>query len=200
MVWIHGGGFTGGTGSDPTFDGGNMASRGDVVIVTVNYRLGTLGFLALDGTTLKGNYGIVDQLTALQWLRNHIENFGGDPERITVYGQSAGAASVRALLSIMATRSDIQKVAGAILMSNPDGLAYSSTFSQYYTLPQVSSLNKPILNETGCYNTDLSIQLACLRAHDPFTLTSSRTSARLVECSRCMNISAFLTDHQLPGH
>jgi carboxylesterase type B len=178
MVWIHGGGFTSGTASDPTFDGGNLASRGDVVVVTINYRLGTLGFLALDGTSITGNYGIVDQLTALEWLRNHIKNFGGDPERITIYGQSAGAASVRALLSIMSTRSDIPKVAGAIMMSNPEGLVYSSTFSHYYAIPEASLLNRAILNETGCYNADQSIQLTCLRALDPFKLVSLRTTAR----------------------
>lgn len=65
MLWIHGGAFTGGTGSDPTFDGGNLASRGDVVVVTVNYRLGTLGFLALDDGKTNGNYGLADQITAL---------------------------------------------------------------------------------------------------------------------------------------
>lgn len=73
MVWIHGGGFTSGSGSDTTFDGGNMASRGDVVVVTINYRLSTLGFLALKDTPIKGNYGIADQITALDWIRAHIE-------------------------------------------------------------------------------------------------------------------------------
>lgn len=73
MVWIHGGGFTSGSGSDTTFDGGNMASRGDVVVVTINYRLSTLGFLALKDTPFKGNYGIADQITALDWIRAHIE-------------------------------------------------------------------------------------------------------------------------------
>lgn len=198
MVWIHGGGFTSGTASDPTFDGGNLASRGDVVVVTINYRLGTLGFLALDGTSVTGNYGIVDQLTALEWLRNHIKDFGGDPDKITIYGQSAGAASVRALLSIMSTRSDIPKVAGAIMMSNPDGLVYASTFSHYRTLPEAGLLNRGILNETGCSNTtDQSIQLACLRALDPLKLVSSRTIARLVE--RTAQMSALLTNHQLPS-
>ena len=72
MVWIHGGGFTGGAASDTTFDGNAMASRGDVVLVTINYRLSTLGFLALSNTSLTGNYGLHDQSVALGWLRAHV--------------------------------------------------------------------------------------------------------------------------------
>lgn len=66
MFWIHGGGFTGGSGSDPLTDGGNLASREDIVVVTINYRLSTLGFLAVPGTNVKGNYGIADQIVALE--------------------------------------------------------------------------------------------------------------------------------------
>lgn len=66
MFWIHGGGFTGGTGADPGSDGGNLASREDIVVVSINYRLTTLGFLAIPGTNIKGNYGIADQVVALQ--------------------------------------------------------------------------------------------------------------------------------------
>ncbi|KAF2201540.1 alpha/beta-hydrolase [Delitschia confertaspora ATCC 74209] len=179
MVWIHGGGFTSGAGSDPTFDGGNMASRGDVVVVTINYRLGSLGFLALnDNSTITGNYGIVDQLTALEWLHNHVSDFGGDPENITIFGQSAGAASVRALLAIMAERRDIPKVAGAIMMSNPNGLVYASTYSEYMSLAEAEVRNKPILSETGCYNPDKKAELTCLRAVEPFKLVSGKTVAR----------------------
>jgi hypothetical protein len=73
LFWIHGGAFTSGTGADPTFDGGNMASRGDVVVVTINYRLTTLGFLAIPGTNITGNYGIADQITALEWVQANIK-------------------------------------------------------------------------------------------------------------------------------
>lgn len=73
VFWIHGGAFTSGSGSDPTVDGGNMVSRGDVVQVTINYRLSTLGFLAVPGTDIKGNYGIADQMIALKWVRQNIE-------------------------------------------------------------------------------------------------------------------------------
>lgn len=77
MFWIHGGAFTSGTGADETFDGGSLASRGDVVVVTINYRLATLGFLALDDGVTNGNYGLADQITALDWVIEHIADFGG---------------------------------------------------------------------------------------------------------------------------
>lgn len=76
-----------------------MASRGDIVVVTINYRLATLGFLALPGTSITGNYGLADQITALDWVRDNIAAFGGDKDQITIGGQSAGAGSVRALLA-----------------------------------------------------------------------------------------------------
>lgn len=86
MFWIHGGAFINGYGSDPTFDGGNLASRGDVVVVTINYRLGDFGFLTFgNGTGLDGNYGISDQVSALQWVHDNIAAFGGDPNRVTIW-------------------------------------------------------------------------------------------------------------------
>lgn len=77
LVWIHGGAFTGGTGSDPTVDGANIVSRGDIVLVTINYRLSTLGFLAIPGTDIRGNYGIADQITALEWVQQNIKGVYG---------------------------------------------------------------------------------------------------------------------------
>ncbi|KAF2002360.1 alpha/beta-hydrolase [Amniculicola lignicola CBS 123094] len=175
MLWIHGGGFGTGSGSDTTFDGGNLASRGDVVVVTINYRLSTLGFLALSNTTLKGNYGLVDQFTALEWVRAHIQEFGGDKDRITLFGQSAGAASVRALLASSQARG---KVSGAILQSNPGGLQWATDYSRYLTIEQATNRTKSILTELDCTQTDQAIQLACLRAQDPFRLIGDRNGIR----------------------
>ncbi|TKA82943.1 hypothetical protein B0A55_01301 [Friedmanniomyces simplex] len=174
MFWIHGGAFTGGTGSDPTFDGGSLVSRGDVVVVTTNYRLGTLGFLALDDGVTNGNYGFADQITALKWVQANIKSFGGDPDRITILGQSAGAASVRALL---ASPKAIGKYAAAIPQSNLAGSAYATTYSSYLSiLQEVALAAEPILNATGCLNA--TSQLACLRAVDPFVLANVTTPAR----------------------
>jgi para-nitrobenzyl esterase len=106
MVWIHGGGFLGGSGAVPIYAGAALAARG-VVVVTINYRVGVLGFLAHRWLTAEagasGNYGLMDQTAALQWVQRNIARFGGDPARVTVAGQSAGAASVHYLLAAPAT-------------------------------------------------------------------------------------------------
>ena len=95
MVWVHGGGFTGGSGAMPLYSGGRLATRGDVVVVTVNYRLGVLGFLAHpdladEESGAAGNWGLLDQVAALRWVQDNIEAFGGDPATVTVFGESAG--------------------------------------------------------------------------------------------------------------
>jgi carboxylesterase type B len=170
MVWIHGGGYSNGQGSDTTFDGGNLASRGDVVVITLNYRLSTLGFLALSNTPLKGNYGIADPITALDWIRAHVEDFGGDKDRITVFGQSAGSASVRALL---ASEKASGKFAGAIMQSNPGGLQYVEPFSKYMSIGEATERAKALMNETGCQRGEADVQLACLRAQDASKLVGA---------------------------
>lgn len=103
MVWIHGGGFVIGSGSQPVYGGGPLARRGDAVVVTLNYRLGPLGFLYLEDLCpglegAVGNAGIRDQVAALEWVKENIASFGGDPENVTIFGESAGAMSVGTLL------------------------------------------------------------------------------------------------------
>jgi len=103
MVWIHGGSFVSGAGSMDVYNGRNLATKG-VVVVTINYRLGALGFLAHPALSkesargVSGNYGLLDQLAALQWVQRNIAAFGGDPTRVTVFGESAGAISILDLL------------------------------------------------------------------------------------------------------
>lgn len=100
LVYIPGGGFSTGSGALPLYDGEALASRGDVITVTINYRLGVLGFLSHpdladeSADDASGNYGILDQIAALTWLRQNIASFGGDPERVTIAGESAGGQSV----------------------------------------------------------------------------------------------------------
>jgi para-nitrobenzyl esterase len=102
MVWIHGGGFTGGAGSVPWYDGTSLAANGDVVVVTINYRLGALGFLHLahrfPELAGSGANGIRDQVMALEWVGDNVAAFGGDPARVTIFGESAGGMSVGTLL------------------------------------------------------------------------------------------------------
>jgi para-nitrobenzyl esterase len=105
MVWIHGGGFVIGSASQPIYDGSHLARRGDVVVVTINYRLGPLGFLYLeqlcpDLEGAVGNAGMRDQVAALEWVRDNIQAFGGDPARVTIFGESAGGMSVGTLLGM----------------------------------------------------------------------------------------------------
>ncbi|MBI4941800.1 MAG: carboxylesterase/lipase family protein [Actinobacteria bacterium] len=98
MVWIYGGGYVVGASSQPEYDGGRLARDGGVVVVTFNYRLGAEGFAHLEGAP--ANRGLLDQVAALEWVRDSITAFGGDPDRVTVFGESAGAGSVAALLAM----------------------------------------------------------------------------------------------------
>jgi len=103
MFFIHGGGFIYGTGAQDIYEGTTLAQRGDVVVVTINYRLGPFGFLAhpalMDELGRTGNYGIYDMLEALRWTKKNIGNFGGDPGNVTIFGESAGGISVGLLLA-----------------------------------------------------------------------------------------------------
>ncbi len=118
MVWIHGGGFILGNGAD--FDGARLVLRGDVVIVTLNYRLGPLGFLYIPGED--ANVGLFDQILALKWVKDNIRDFGGDPNNITIFGESAGSMSVCTLLTMSVTKGLFHR---AIAQS---GAAHASDF------------------------------------------------------------------------
>ena len=119
MVWYHGGGFSYGSANTPRTDGTNLARRGDVVVVTVNHRLNIFGFLDL--TELGGeefahsaNAGVLDLVAALEWVRENVANFGGDPGNVTIFGQSGGGGKVSALLAMPAAKGLFQR---AIVMS-----------------------------------------------------------------------------------
>jgi para-nitrobenzyl esterase len=104
VVFIHGGGFTSGAADVAVYDGAHLAAKG-LVVITINYRLGVFGFLAHPELTAEsahhssGNYALLDQMAALKWVKENVKNFGGDPERVTIWGQSAGAFSVGALVA-----------------------------------------------------------------------------------------------------
>ena len=102
MVWIHGGAFVTGSGRTVWYEGDNLVRRGDVVVVTINYRLGALGF-AEGVSEGSGNLGVLDQVAALQWVRDNIAAFGGDPGNVTIFGESAGGCSVVTLLACPAS-------------------------------------------------------------------------------------------------
>lgn len=130
LVWIHGGGFQGGGGSHPSCDGEALAGQ-DIVVVTFNYRVGVLGFLAhpeLTGESdrqASGNYGLLDQVAALEWVRRNIHAFGGDPAKVTIAGESAGAYSVSALTASPLARGLFRGAiaqSGGFLSPKPDAM------------------------------------------------------------------------------
>lgn len=119
MVWVHGGGHRRGSGSANLYDGTALARRG-VIVVTFNYRLGLLGSfshpsLDAESESASGNWGLADQVAALRWVRSNIEQFGGDPDRVTLFGQSAGAGSILAMLAAPSA----QDLFSAAIISSP---------------------------------------------------------------------------------
>jgi para-nitrobenzyl esterase len=122
MVWIHGGAFVSGSGASSIYNGTRLAARGDVVVVTINYRLGLLGFLAHpdladdDADGAAGNWGLLDQVAALRWVHENIAAFGGDPDNVTIFGESAGGMSVSDLLAMPAAHGLFHR---AIVQSGP---------------------------------------------------------------------------------
>jgi para-nitrobenzyl esterase len=122
MVWIHGGGFTGGSAASALYGGAPLSARGDLLVVSINYRLGLLGFAAHPGLVdevaggAAANWGLLDQVAALAWVRENIAAFGGDPDQVTVFGESAGAMSVCNLLGMPSTRGLFRR---AVAQSGP---------------------------------------------------------------------------------
>jgi len=121
MVWCHGGAFTSGSGSAPLYDGGNLARRGDVVVVTLNHRLGALGYTYLrdvgsDRFASSANVGMLDIVAALEWVRDNVAEFGGDPGRVLIFGESGGGQKVSALLAMPAAKGLFHR---AVIESGP---------------------------------------------------------------------------------
>jgi para-nitrobenzyl esterase len=122
MVWIHGGAFTIGSGSQRMYDVRPLTKRGQVVVVSINYRLGALGFLGLDHEEAAPNAGLLDQVAALRWVRENIAGFGGDPKNVTIFGESAGGMSVGCLLGMPEAKGTFDKavpMSGAAHATNP---------------------------------------------------------------------------------
>jgi para-nitrobenzyl esterase len=142
MVWIHGGAFMSGAGSVPWYDGTNLVLRGDVVVVTINYRLGALGFLHLGhldpAFAGSGANGIRDQVMALEWVRDNIDAFGGDPGNVTIFGESAGGMSVGTLLGTPAAAGLFH---GAIAQSGAAAHSHTPEAAEWATGRMLSALD-----------------------------------------------------------
>jgi para-nitrobenzyl esterase len=165
MFWIHGGGYLNGAGTYEMYRGANLAATRDVVVVTINYRLGALGFLALpelaqeDPNGSTGNYGFLDQVAALKWVRDNIANFGGDPNNVTIFGESAGGGSVCELLGSPRAAGLFHR---AIIESG------SCDFAQ--TLEKGFEHGRKLAESVGCTGEDAR---ACLRALRAEKLTTT---------------------------
>ncbi|KAM9300716.1 neuroligin-4, X-linked isoform 2-T2 [Morus bassanus] len=151
MVYIHGGSYMEGTGN--MVDGSILASYGNVIVVTLNYRLGVLGFLSTGDQAAKGNYGLLDQIQALRWIEENIGSFGGDPKRVTIFGSGAGASCVSLLTLSHYSEGLFQK---AIIQS---GTALSSWAVNY----QPAKYTRILADKVGCDMLDTTDLVECLR-------------------------------------
>ena len=167
LVWFHGGGNTQGTGV--IYGGGTPAAKTNTVVITINYRLGALGFLAhpaLSAVTPggSGNYGLMDQLASLRWVRDNVASFGGDPRNVTVYGQSAGGGAVCNMLTIPSARGLFQK---AIVQS-------SACLNARNTLSAGEQSGLKFAESVGC--ADAATVVDCLRAAWPGKLIANQAN------------------------
>uniref|UniRef100_A0AAR2LRS0 Carboxylesterase type B domain-containing protein n=1 Tax=Pygocentrus nattereri TaxID=42514 RepID=A0AAR2LRS0_PYGNA len=151
MLFIHGGSYMEGTGN--MFDASVLAAYGNVIVVTMNYRLGVLGFLSTGDQSAKGNYGLLDQIQALRWLNENIGHFGGDPERITIFGSGAGATCINLLILSHHSEGLFQR---AIAQS---GSAISSWSINYQPL----KYTKILARKVGCTYGETADLVDCLR-------------------------------------
>jgi para-nitrobenzyl esterase len=179
LFWIHGGAFTMGAGSQPLFDGHHLSTRGDVVVVSINYRLGMLGFLNLERATggnipATGNEGFLDQIAALQWVRDNIAGFGGDPGNVTVFGESAGGMSIGCLLAMPAAQGLFHK---AILQSGvtvPPGDADPKTGEALLEALGIGPSNTDTLREVPpekLLNVEMKLRIRAAGPGEPVRIT-----------------------------
>ena len=175
MVWIYGGGFASGATSEPRQDGEHLASKG-VVVVSMNYRLGVFGFLALPGLAAEsqqhaaGNYGLMDQTAALKWVRKNIAAFGGDARNVTIFGESAGSFSVSAQMASPLAQG---------LFAHAIGESGAAFFSTGLPFPPLADREKT--DAAWTLATFGTSDLAALRAMSAQDLTQKMTAAAAAE-------------------
>ncbi|PFG31853.1 carboxylesterase/lipase family protein [Paramicrobacterium agarici] len=170
MVWLHGGGFT--TGGGHLYDAQRLAAQGNVAVVTINYRLGVFGYFGYAGLPGSGTFGLADQLEALRWVRRNAAAFGADPHNVAVFGQSAGAMSIGALLTSpdaagLFDRAIMQS--GSPMLHWPRGIMFprSPEHSPYLHLSHVEASGARLADQLGCGGEDA---VARLRSLDSATL------------------------------
>ncbi len=191
MFWCHGGGFVTGSGG-PAYDGTNLARRGDVVVVTINHRLGALGYLHLGDLggpefAASGNVGMLDIIAALEWVRDNVSGFGGDPSNVTIFGESGGGRKVAALLAMPGAMGLFHR---AIIESGP-GIRVNER--DYAT-----QLAEALLGELGLKPTQLrELQQAPL---DRFMAAQFAATAKMPSSNARGGFRPVLEEETLPEH
>lgn len=175
LVYIHGGGFTTGSGSDPLYDGGALVRHGDVVVVTLNHRLNALGYLHLRDLgdarfAQSGNVGQLDLVQALEWVRAHAPEFGGDADNVTVFGQSGGGAKIATLMAMPAARGLFHR---AWTMSGQQVTAAGPRAATQRAELYLDALSLPPARLERILDLPLQALLDALRVRDPSRVESS---------------------------
>ncbi|CAG0902144.1 unnamed protein product [Darwinula stevensoni] len=168
MVWIHGGGFAFGSSHSMFYNPAYLMDH-DIVLVTINYRVNILGFLSTEDEVAHGNYGMLDQVQALKWVQENVEHFGGDPSRVTIFGESAGGASVHLLVLSPLARG---LFANAIAMS---GVATDPWVLQWEAREVAERLGEMV----GCPKDSSHALVECLRTIDARELVTKKGNFRL---------------------
>lgn len=189
MVWIHGGGLTLGWAYQAMYEGTALASR-DVVYVSINYRLGALGFLAHPALSAEsgrsGNYGLLDQIQALEWVQENIEAFGGDPDNVTIFGESAGGTSVNALVASPLTKGLVHKAISQSAWISDTNYAHLDQARPYG--PSSEDQGERWLGA----NFPAAKTIDAMRAIDAMALTNAQENA--------YNVVVTVDEHVMPAH
>lgn len=189
MTWIHGGAYLTGAGSQ--YDGTQLANAAHAIVVTINYRLGIFGFMALDALTAEapaGNYGLQDQQAALRWVQRNIDRFGGDPKRVTIFGQSAGGSSVCQQVVSPAAAGLFQR---AIMQSGP------CTFGTA-TRAKALATGNAVAQQLGC--SAGPDQLACLRSKSADEVFKAAPTLKFDDFRTLQAITPYVDGVVLPDH
>ncbi|CAH1803006.1 unnamed protein product [Owenia fusiformis] len=171
MFYIHGGAFQLGTGMNPLQFGGYLASDQNVVVVGINYRLGVMGFFSTEDDTAPGNYGLMDIIEALRWTKANIRNFGGNPDSITIFGQSAGGAAVSYLL--------LSPPANGLFNR---AISQSGIATMYWAVAKdyLRELSASLATEMNCPPDNSPGMVTCLRGRDPWEVTNTSLELNLI--------------------
>ncbi|KAL6085358.1 hypothetical protein STEG23_000019, partial [Scotinomys teguina] len=173
MVWIHGGGLT--VGGASTFDGLVLSAHENVVLVAIQYRLGIWGFFSTGDEHGRGNWGHLDQVAALHWIQDNIANFGGDPDSVTIFGESAGSLSVSVLVCSPLAKNLFHRA-----ISESGVVFFPSLFTT--DARTITELMQKVAVIAGCKSTTSAVIVHCLR---------QKTEDELLEVMRKMNLSKF---------